>query len=78
MIKVTRLNDSVMLINVEKIQSLQATPDTLITFTNQDKIMVKEPIDEVSQRIVEYQRAIGRSFGDHRLDGGRDLEQKTC
>ena len=58
MIKVTRLNDSVMVINVEKIQSLQSTPDTVITFTNHDKIMVKEPMEEVSQRIVEYQRTV--------------------
>lgn len=58
MIKVTRLNDSVMVINVEKIQSLQSTPDTVITFTNNDRIMVKEPMEEVSQRIVEYRRAI--------------------
>jgi flagellar protein FlbD len=58
MIKVTRLNDSVMVINVEKIQSLQATPDTVITFTNKDKIMVKEPVEEISQRIVDYQRNV--------------------
>jgi uncharacterized protein YlzI (FlbEa/FlbD family) len=37
---------------------LQATPETVITFTNNDKIMVKEPLEEVSQRIVEYQRAV--------------------
>jgi flagellar protein FlbD len=61
MIKVTRLNDSVILLNVEKIQSVQATPDTVITFTNHDKIMVKEPVEIVSQRIVEYQRAIKQS-----------------
>ncbi len=61
MIKVTRLNDSVMVINVEKIQSLQSTPDTVITFTNHDKIMVKEPMEEVSQRIVEYRRTINYS-----------------
>jgi flagellar protein FlbD len=61
MIKVTRLNDSVMVINVEKIQSVQSTPDTLITFTNHDKIMVKEPIEEVSQRIVEYRRTLNRT-----------------
>ncbi len=60
MIKVTRLNDSVMVINVEKIQSVQSTPDTLITFTNHDKIMVKEPIEEVSQRIVEYRRTVNQ------------------
>ncbi len=78
MIKVTRLNDSVILVNVEKIQSLQATPDTLITFTNHDKIMVKEPLEQVSQRIVEYQRTIGRSFEGQPKDGVQDLEQKLC
>jgi flagellar protein FlbD len=67
MIKVTRLNDSVMVINVEKIQSVQSTPDTVITFTNNDRIMVKEPMEEVSQRIVEYRRAVncaGRGTND--------------
>jgi flagellar protein FlbD len=64
MIKVTRLNDSVIVVNVEKIQSLQSTPDTVITFTNRDKIMVKEPMEEISQRIVEYQRAVNCTPGD--------------
>ena len=58
MIKVTRLNDSVLMVNVDRIQSLQAIPETVITFTNNDKIMVKEPLEEVSQRIVEYQHII--------------------
>ena len=64
MIKVTRLNDALMVIDVEKIQSLQSTPDTVITFTNRDTIMVKEPIEEVSQRIVEYRRRINSTAGD--------------
>jgi flagellar protein FlbD len=58
MIKVTRLNDSIVMLNVEKIKSLQSTPDTVITFTNNDKIMVKEPMEEVSQRIIKYQRSV--------------------
>ena len=58
MIKVTRLNDSTLMINVDMIQSLQAIPETVITFTNNDKIMVKEPLEEASQRIVDYQRTI--------------------
>jgi flagellar protein FlbD len=58
MIKVTRLNDAVLVVNVDRIQSLQAIPETVITFTNNDKIMVKEPLEEVSQRIVEYQRTV--------------------
>jgi flagellar protein FlbD len=58
MIKVTRLNDSVLMVNVDRIQSLQAIPETVITFTNNDKIMVKEPLEEVSRKIVDYQRTI--------------------
>lgn len=66
MIKVTRLNNDVMLINVEKIQTVQSTPDTVITFTNNDKLMVKEPVEEVSQKIVEYQRAMN---AEHTAEG---------
>jgi flagellar protein FlbD len=62
MIKVTRLNDSILMINVEMIQSVQATPDTVITFINRDKLMVKEPIEEISQRIVDYQRAVNSKY----------------
>ena len=58
MIKVTRLNDSTLMVNVDLIRSLQAIPETVITFTNNDKIMVKEPLEEVSKRIVDYQRTI--------------------
>jgi flagellar protein FlbD len=68
MIKVTRLNDSTLMINVDRIQSLQAIPETVITFTNNDKIMVKEPLEEVSQRIVDYQRTIySNSTRENRL-----------
>ncbi len=64
MIQVTRLNDSVLVINVEMIQSVQATPDTVITFSNHDRLMVKEPVEEISQRIVDYQRSVNALFGD--------------
>lgn len=76
MIKVTRLNDSVMVINVEKIQSLQSTPDTVITFTNHDKVMVKEPLEEVSQRIVEYRRTVNASGGSL-ADTGPTFDGRT-
>lgn len=58
MIEVTRLDNSKVLINVEQIQSLQATPDTVITFSGREKMMVKEAVEEVSQRIFEYQKSI--------------------
>jgi len=52
------------MINVEMIRSLQATPDTVITFSNNDRIIVKEPMEEVSKRIVEYQRAVNAEVAD--------------
>ena len=68
MIKVTRLNDSVLVINVEMIQSVQATPDTVITFTNHDHLMVKEPVEEISQRIADYQRSVNALLADEACD----------
>jgi flagellar protein FlbD len=58
MIKVTRFNNSVLLINAENIQSVEANPDTVITFINRDRLLVKEPVEEVTHRIVEYHRVL--------------------
>jgi len=58
MIEVTRLDNSKILVSVEMIQSLQATPDTVITFKTNGKMIVKEPVDEVSKRIFRYKRSM--------------------
>ncbi|MBI5590602.1 MAG: flagellar FlbD family protein [Deltaproteobacteria bacterium] len=58
MIKVTRLNNTEIIVNAESIHSVQATPDTLITFTNKDRLMVKEPVEELSRRILDYRRMV--------------------
>ncbi|MBN2467893.1 MAG: flagellar FlbD family protein [Deltaproteobacteria bacterium] len=58
MIEVTRLDNSKVLVNVDSIQSLQATPDTVITFTTKEKMLVKEPLEEVSKKILRYQRLL--------------------
>ena len=58
MIKVTCLDDSKLLVNVEKIQSLKEAPDTVITFTNKASMMVKESVEELSRKIIEYRRSV--------------------
>ena len=40
MIQVTRLDNTTMFVNAENIQTLQSTPDTVITFTNNMKMVV--------------------------------------
>lgn len=61
MIKVTRLNGKALVLNADLIQYLEETPDTVITLQNHDKVVVKEPVDEVIQRVIRYQREV-RSF----------------
>ena len=54
MISVTRFNDSTLIINADLIQTVEETPDTVITLTTGTKFIVKEIVDKV----VEYKRRI--------------------
>jgi len=57
-IKVTRLNGRPFVINAELIQFIEETPDTVITMTTHEKVLVKESADEVIRRVVEFGRSL--------------------
>ncbi len=61
MIVVTKLNGKAVVVNAELIKLIESTPDTLITLTSGDHFMVKEEVEEVVERAVEYARRI-RAF----------------
>lgn len=48
------------MINCELIQYIEETPDTVITFNNGTKILVKEECDEIKEKVLEYKREIMR------------------
>lgn len=58
MITVTRLDQRVVVINADLIKMLEATPDTIITLVNGDTLIVRESVDEVVGRAVDYQRQV--------------------
>ncbi len=58
MISVTRFNGTKIYLNAELIQSVEGTPDTVITLTNDVKIIVKEPPQDVIEKIITYQRLV--------------------
>jgi flagellar protein FlbD len=60
MIKVTRLNGEPIYLNSNLIEFIEATPDTMITLTTGKKIIIKENIDYVIERIVEYNAKISQ------------------
>ena len=57
MIKLTRLDGEAFILNAELIRYVEARPDTFITLTTNERLVVKEPLDEVVRRSIEYQRA---------------------
>jgi len=59
MIKVTRLNKSTLVLNSEWIETIEATPDTVITLTNGKKMVVTETVDELIDRVIEYKQKAG-------------------
>jgi|GEM_PF-142236 flagellar protein FlbD len=56
MINVTRLNQTEMIINAEKIEFIEATPDTIITLSSGKKVMVAESVDRVVDLVIDYKR----------------------
>lgn len=60
MITVTRLNNVPMVVNAELIKFIEQTPDTMLTLTTGDRVLVKEPVEEIVKRVVEYGRSLRR------------------
>ena len=46
------------MINAELIRFIESTPDTMITMISGDKVMVKETIEEVVDKAVDYARQV--------------------
>jgi flagellar protein FlbD len=59
-IKVTRLNNSEIVINSELIEFVESSPDTIISLTDGKKIMVKESPDQIIRKVADFKRL---SFG---------------
>ncbi|MCI8372758.1 MAG: flagellar FlbD family protein [Lachnospiraceae bacterium] len=58
MIEITRLNGKELIINAELIETVEETPDTVITLTNGKKLIVKESRQEVKNLVISYKRDI--------------------
>ena len=57
MIKVTHLDGEPFILNADLIRYIEARPDTFITLTNGERLVVAESMDEVLRRAVAYQQA---------------------
>jgi flagellar protein FlbD len=57
MIKLTRLDGEPFILNAELIRYVEARPDTFITLTTGERVVVTETMDEVMARAISYQQS---------------------
>lgn len=62
MIELTKLNGAQFILNAELIEIIEATPDTVITLINGRKMMVKESVDDVVTKAVEYKKRLTETY----------------
>ena len=58
MIEVTRLNGTTVLINSDLIETVEETPDTVISLTTGKKFIVKESRQQIKSLVKSYKREI--------------------
>src|SRR5271157_4869328 len=54
MIELTRLNGAPMVLNSDLIKTAEASPDTMLTLINGEKLIVREDPSEVVERELAY------------------------
>lgn len=58
MIALTRLNGQAMMVNADLIETLEATPDTVVTLVSGNKLIVRDSMETIAERIIAFKRKI--------------------
>jgi flagellar protein FlbD len=74
MIPLTRQDGTPFLVNPDRIETIEETPDTVITLADGKKILVRETATEVATRFHFYQRSL---HVDARFGGRRAYDPPT-
>lgn len=57
MIKLTQLNGEKFILNADLIRYVESRPDTFVTLTTGERLVVLEKMDEVMELAVRYQQS---------------------
>lgn len=70
MIRVTRLDGTPMLVNVDQVTWVEFTPDTVISLANGEKLLVRDSAEDIVHRVHDFKRALlAPSSRERRSDG---------
>ena len=56
MIQMTRLDGKELVVNADHVLSVEATPDTVVVLTTGDHLMVREPVEELVEKVAAWRR----------------------
>jgi flagellar protein FlbD len=56
MIELYKLNGTIVFVNPDLIRVIEATPDTVLSFLDGDKMMVRDRPQEIIEKIVSFRR----------------------
>ena len=71
MIPLRRLNNQPIIVNCDLIESIESTPDTVVTLTSGNKLIVRDSLEDIRQRVIAFKREIyGHGDGDGPSSGG--------
>jgi flagellar protein FlbD len=77
MIELTRLNGRPIVLNCDLIKTAEASPDTMLTLINGEKLIVREKITDIVERVLAY-RARLLAVVARRLHRFDDLERAAA
>ncbi len=58
MIVLTRPNGQPVMLNCDLIESVEENAETIITLTTGNAVVVREPMEEIERRVVDFKRRI--------------------
>jgi flagellar protein FlbD len=61
MIRVTRLDGRSVVVNADRIEWMEAIPDTILCFESEHRMVVRESLQEIIQRVIDYKCQIHAS-----------------
>lgn len=60
MIRVKKLNQAELVINADLIEFVEANPDVVITLTTGNKVVVRDTMEDIINKVIEYKGAINK------------------
>lgn len=58
MIRLTRINKSSLAVNADLIKFVETAPDTVITLSTGEKLVVTEGVEQIIDMIVQFRRSV--------------------